>query len=662
MPKPLPFIAESDRDALRVRGVSVETARRNQLRTVGAALVIPFMDLDGRDTGYVVRRPHNPRLVDGKPVKYESPPGQPTRVYIPAEARTGLQDPATAIHVTEGPLKALAMAQHGHATCGLMGVYGWNRPGTDELKEDWATIPLAGRRVYITFDYDPKETTRADVDRARRRLAEALRAVGAAEVFAVELPPGPSGAKQGVDDYLVAHGPESFRALVERAAPVGSINRINESVPAAPRAAGGVRLLTLIPPVLGPDAYHGLVGAFIRAVAPFTEATDTGVLAHLLPAAGTLIGPGPYAYGGSRQPARVNTVLVGPTSTGRKGTSLVPVDVLMARVNPAFWAAQRVGGLSSGEGLIAAVADRWELDDDGQRVVVPVEKRLYVVEEELSRLLAQLKRDGNIVSQVIRQAFDGGDLGVMTRADPLRATGAHISITGHITPEELALRLPGVEQANGFGNRFLWFLCKSDKVLPRTAPLPPHVFGPLAARLQAVAAAPARHVPLAPDAAELWERELYPELRVDRPGLAGAMTARGAALVLRLAVIFSQLDGIPGRCRINVEHLRAALAVWEYSRASCYLLFRSHTGTPLGDRLVQVLAERGPMKKSEFTDHVGRPAGEIDAALKSLAAGGFVRRAKAPAAGPGRPAELWELADPAGRPTPPNNPNLNGGV
>jgi putative DNA primase/helicase len=59
---------------------------------------------------------------------------------------------------------------------------------------------------------------------AARRLATALRKAGAKEVYGVDLPPGPDGAKQGVDDYLVAHDPRAFGKLVEEAQPVPVLN------------------------------------------------------------------------------------------------------------------------------------------------------------------------------------------------------------------------------------------------------------------------------------------------------------------------------------------------------------------------------------------------------------------------------------------------------
>jgi hypothetical protein len=54
------------------------------------------------------------------------------------------------------------------------------------------------------------------------------------------------------------------------------------------------------------------------------------------------------------------------------------------------------------------------------------DKRCLVVEAEFARVLNMTARDGNILSAVIRDAWDHGRLRTMTRFDPLRATGAHI--------------------------------------------------------------------------------------------------------------------------------------------------------------------------------------------------------------------------------------------
>lgn len=452
--------------------------------------------------------------------------------------------------------------------------------------------------------------------------------------------------KTGLDDFIVGHGTDALRDLMAKAEPAGGING-NNRIAAVPTAGGANGFFPLIPPRLGADAYHGLVGEFLHSLSPLTESTDAAILAHLMVAAGCVIGPEAFVYGGTRQPARVNAVVVGPTSEGRKGTAWAIVREFLRFAVPDFFSTQVVNGLSTGEGLIAAVADKVKKGEDGEEEVIHVDKRLLAVEEELSRLLAQLRREGNILSQVVREAFDSGDLGVLTRGEPLRATGTHIGVIGHITPDELRERLGGVEQVNGFGNRFLWVYSRSDKILPRTAPIPDEVFTPLAKRLRAVATSPARCVPLSPDSDALWCGELYPRLREDKPGLAGAMTARGTAFVLRLALIYCLLDEKKNRGSILVDHLRAAVAVWDYSVASAYLLFKSETGTALGDKLLSLLAA-GPMKRNQFTDHVARPSAEIEAELNKLLAAGRLKKSKAKPSGAGRPAEVWELTTPGG--------------
>ncbi len=115
------------------------------------------------------------------------------------------------------------------------------------------------------------------------------------------------------------------------------------------------------------------------------------------------------------------------------------------------WADQRVvSGLSSGEGLIWAVRDKIykneEVKDNGRptgevtEVLVDVgeqDKRLLVVEEEFASVLQAVSRHGNTVSALIRQAWDNGKLRTLTKNNPTKATGAHISIVGHITHQEL---------------------------------------------------------------------------------------------------------------------------------------------------------------------------------------------------------------------------------
>lgn len=215
-------------------------------------------------------------------------------------------------------------------------------------------------------------------------------------------------------------------------------------------------------PTLGQVAFHGLAGRVVRTLDPHTEADPAGLLICFLAAFGNIVGAGPHASAdASKHPARLNVLLVGKTAKARKGTAWANIVRPMALADPGWAMECMVSGLSSGEGLIAEVRDPGE----DQLAGVP-DKRRLVVEAEFARVLNMTARDGNILSAVIRDAWDHGRLRTMTRFDPLRATGAHISILGQIIAEELVRKLSDVESANGFANRFLFCCVRRSKYLP----------------------------------------------------------------------------------------------------------------------------------------------------------------------------------------------------
>ena len=295
---------------------------------------------------------------------------------------------------------------------------------------------------YSTYLKDRHVVILPDNDEAGRQhgleVAQRLHGI-AASVKIVDLPELPP--KGDVSDWVADGGTRKRLLQIVKKSP-----KIDPSAfqPARAKSNTSNNLISYAPPKLKDAALYGFAGDFIRKVSPDTEATDAGVLAHLLPAFGTLIGSSPHVWAGNEQPARINTALVGPTSTGRKGTSFAPVNLLMNQFASDFWLEQCVRGLASGEGLIQKVSDERTKNENGDWEIVSVEKRLYVVESEFSKILMQIRRDGNILSQVIREAYDSGSLAVLTR-NPLSANDAHISITGHITPEELKSRFSQIE-------------------------------------------------------------------------------------------------------------------------------------------------------------------------------------------------------------------------
>lgn len=392
------------------------------------------------------------------------------------------------------------------------------------------------------------------------------------------------------------------------------------------------------PAALAPAAFHGLAGEFVRAVSPATEADPAALLFQFLAMAGSLIGRGPYVQvGPDRHFANIFVGLVGETSKARKGTSWSWVRQLAYDVDPMV--VRRItAGLSSGEGLIMEVRDPIDNKDAGTS-----DKRLLVHEPELTSALAAMSRQGNTLSQVIRAAWDTGELRVLTKNTPLRATGAHISIVGHATRDELLHTLTRTEAANGFGNRFLWPAARRSKFLPDPNDIDDPPLAPLVENLHSVLkfCGTIKNVQRDDTARGLWDTE-YPSLSEGKPGLLGAMIARAEAQVVRLSLLYALLDqsGVVGD-----RHLLAALAAWNYCETSARYVFGEAFGDPVTDELLQALRAAGGegLSRTAIRDHFGRNKGKdhLDRALQMLEGAGAVRRGKRPTGG--RDAEWWVI-------------------
>jgi hypothetical protein len=435
--------------------------------------------------------------------------------------------------------------------------------------------------------------------------------------------------------------------------------------PAAPSRNGPAAGTVTVPPdppiVLpewpappGPAAYGGLAGEIVRTIELESEADPAALLVQLLIAFGSVVGRRAYvAVGAARHYSNEFAVMVGETSAGRKGTSWSDVRQFIASADPDWHNGRILGGLSSGEGLIYAVRDQLEgqvpvkekgrIVDYQTAIIDPgvSDKRLLVFESEFGGVLKALGRDGNKLSAVIRQAWDGDTLASLTKGSPHRATDAHISIVAHITADELTQLLTTCDQANGFANRMLWVCCKRSKLLPYGGSLAQEVV----ARLQtnvADAIAFAKGIDAVGwtrGAKDLWEAT-YPRLTAPRPGVFGRITSRAEAHAVRLALLYAVLD----RSReIKPDHLRAALALWDYCERSARYIF----GDALGDKDAQAILDalraapegltRHQIRRDVFNGHRSGP--EIASKVAMLLQRGLVRSEMV--ATDGRPAEHW---------------------
>lgn len=351
-------------------------------------------------------------------------------------------------------------------------------------------------------------------------------------------------------------------------------------------------------PKLQPAAFHGVAGELAKRIEPHTESDTAALLFQTLVGFGNLLGRVPYFRAdGATHYTNLFLVLVGETAKSRKGTSLAHVLQVLRLVDEQ-WATESVqSGLATGEGLTWAIRDPIFRTEKSKGVVTEYEqvlvdagipdKRLLAVATEFSAVLKVMGRDGNTLSDTIRQAWDDGNLRIMNKTSPAKATGAHISIIGHSTDVELKRYLNPTEAGNGFANRFLFVRVKRSKCLPDGGQINTVDFTQIL-RCLTEAVTQARQtgeVRRDAKASELWHA-VYPALSAGKPGLLGSITARAEAQAMRLACIYALLD----RCsEVREQHLRAALAAWQYCAESAASIFGTATGDKVVDKILEAL-------------------------------------------------------------------------
>jgi hypothetical protein len=411
------------------------------------------------------------------------------------------------------------------------------------------------------------------------------------------------------------------------------------------------------PEPLKEQAFHGVIGELARAIDPHTEADQAAILIQSLVAFGNMVGRGAFfRVEADHHYGNLFAVIVGPTAKGRKGTSWGHIRRINELVDPEWAQTRTLSGLSSGEGVIWSVRDPIEKQEpirehrrvvDYQTVVEDPgisDKRVLLIEAEFSAPLRVMEREGNTLSAVVRDAWDTGTLRTLTKNAPARATGACISIIGHITKNELLRNLTSTETANGFANRILWLCARRSKVLPEGGHIEDVNLAPLVARLK-------QAVNFGQSAGELKRDEsarrawcaVYEQLSEGKPGLLGSVTSRAEAQVVRLSLLYAVLDRSP---IIRAEHLEAALGVWDYCEASVKYVFGDALGDQVADAILAALkATAEGLTRTDIAGLFGRnkSAREIDGALAAIEGMGRANRQTEKTGG--RPVERWKMVN-----------------
>lgn len=366
-------------------------------------------------------------------------------------------------------------------------------------------------------------------------------------------------------------------------------------------------------PVLDAAAFHGPAADYVQEIAPNTEADPVAMLLMTLAWCGSRIGNGTYLARGSRErhPACIWPLLVGKTATGRKGTAESETIGVLSSLSPL---PRKRSGLSSGEGLIQAF-----ISDDPE---VQLDPRLLIVESEWESVLARIKKEGNSLSAVLRDAFDGKSLSTLTVHDR-EVAEYHLTVVGHITPRAISMATSDVDIANGFLNRFLPIEVQRPQLIDWPDDHSERS-GKLAdAIVHAAASAPSGEWVADQDARDLyrnWYRESE-QWRESQPDRVADALARSSANLLRLSLIFAALDGNRNKT-VHVEHMNASKAILDYSATSTYRVFGP--GKAGNDQRILAALEKAPegelardeIRKKVFHNHITNA--DLDVALSSL--------------------------------------------
>jgi hypothetical protein len=409
----------------------------------------------------------------------------------------------------------------------------------------------------------------------------------------------------------------------------------------------------------------GLAGDFVRLVEKDTEADSNILLLTFLVYAGNLIGRTAYSTaGGDQHCCNLFLTIVGTTSHGRKGSALSVVESFFLRGSFAPGLAHILYGISTGEGLIWEIRDpikRQECDHKARKfeetIVDPgvIDKRLLVSLGEFYQCLAVMRRKENTLSSILRTAWDRDVLQSPAKNSPAKASGAHVSIVGCISRDELLRAIDTGDADNGTLNRFLWACSKRSRLLPEGGKLfdtiNSHAWNTLqeqfknnldAVRDQSI------HLRRDGNASADWGFDhnptvgIYQQLTEQRTGMWGSITARGAAQVLRLSLLEAVLNGSR---KIQREHQNAALEIWRYCDDSARYIFGDRLDDPTAQTIMIALRQAGEagLTRSEIYSVWQRKksATEIQAALLRLSQAGLARCEKRDENRTGRPSEVW---------------------
>jgi hypothetical protein len=368
------------------------------------------------------------------------------------------------------------------------------------------------------------------------------------------------------------------------------------------------------------EALYGLAGRIVRKILPETETHPAALLMHILVRYGSIVGRRPYfQVEDTRHYANEFCAITGKTSDARKGTAHDRIGKVFERLDEDWEDHCCMSGFGSGEGLIKRIAEESDAevsDDRILRVKFP-DPRVFIREGELSSILSVSSREGNILGPTLRNAWDGKNLENNTVKGTLIAANPHVSAIGDITVKELRKLLSEIEKNNGSANRWAFMFVERTRVIPE-ANVRFDWSKERQQLMKAIKFGKSRRRMFRTEAARvLWARR-YKALTAGGDDSIASMTSRAPAHVARWSMIFALLD-----CSTHIEskHLRAALALWDYSKRSVLHIFNTFQPSKEQSKIIDYLKTSGGATVCDIRQFVfsrNKKVKEIEAILATL--------------------------------------------
>lgn len=372
----------------------------------------------------------------------------------------------------------------------------------------------------------------------------------------------------------------------------------------------------------------GKIRDVINLIEPDTEADPVGVLAALLSQASCYLGNTlRLDDGGRTRPVIIDTVLIGPTNKGRKGTALGAATRVFDLAAPDFLGTHEVSGAKSGAGIIGAYVKRRDSAQDAQLTAMesgreyegvdPRDSRMFLVEEEYASVLKSGKRDATLQA-VMRKTWDGADLQNMTKDGGVIRRPVFV-IHGHTSPTEFRHNLSSADVAGGSFNRLLCVSVMRSKKLKKRHRINPEnqeAAGTILAKGLEYAAK-LETITLSDDAIDLFDDGLSDEIEGYGEGMpiVESFVGRAEEYTSRVAALYAALDG---RDEIGVLDVKAAWNFVQFCLQSITDVLQGSEGS--NESRIRAVLRKNPngVRATELLRATGLNAAAIEDAIDNM--------------------------------------------